>query len=77
MTSSPIPSNSFTNARREFPCAAITTVLPDLSTGAMLVLKYGETRSSVDLRLSVHLSGKSNPAYLSYQERRNLVDEKA
>ena len=47
-----ISSKYFTNARREFPCAAISTFFPDLTVGAISECQNGRTRSRVVAKLS-------------------------
>merc|ERR1712125_107936 len=57
---------NFTMARMEFPCAATSTVLPALSSGAIVSSQYGITRAIVSFKHSV--SGRSlgsNFAYLA------------
>lgn len=59
ITSSGMLSRYLTRARREFPCAAITTRFPLLTVGAIVFVQNGNTRSRVILRLSVRILAAS------------------
>lgn len=50
-------SKCLPRARRELPCAAMTTRFPDFTIGAMFVSKYGSTLSSVIYKSEVVARG--------------------